>query len=50
MGRSETVGVEASTASGGLTVIAVTNAIVRSLSARENSRLDRGAAKQQERD
>ena len=41
------VGVEAGAAGSGLTVIAIANAIVTGLAARQNSRFGRGAAKQQ---
>jgi len=47
VGGSETVGIEASAAGSGLAVIAIANAIVTGLSARQSRRLDRSAAKQQ---
>ena len=50
VGGSETVGIEASAAGSGLAVIAIANAIVTGLSARQSRRLDRSAAKQQKGD
>ena len=48
VGSREAISIEASTTGGGLAVIAVANAIVTGLAARQYSRLGRGAAKQQE--
>lgn len=47
MGSRHGIGIEAGAAGGGLAVIAIANAIVAGLAARQNSRFGRGAAKQQ---